>query len=144
MWFRFFLTEFYGSWGKVVVFFSHPLDFWKGRSLTVNFLYKIMGVIWNIPFEEFTGMCLIVPISKWAGWILEATIARKHPYFHPNKIPNITSTWNACVCVCVCVCVCESPSVPKSIFVVSDFLHVQFLYKQGTGAPWLVSCQRRH
>ena len=35
----------------------------------------------------------------------------------------------------LCVRVSESPSVPKSIFVVSDFLHGQFLYKQGTGAP---------
>ena len=44
----------------------------------------------------------------------------------------------------VCVCVCESPSVPKSICLFSGSFHVHFLDKQGTGAPWLVSCQRRH
>ena len=105
-----------------------------------------------------------LPLDMWTGCFF-LRVAEKHPALH-----NLSrcSKRRQCLLFCdstrlfmwsvpglwfshfvPCALVCVSNPVPKGIFIL--FCRLTFkqsfaclIQKQGAGAPWLVSCQRRH
>ena len=73
------------------------------------------------------------------SWFPQVILAIRFACTHHRcRIIQWTNTHTR-VCVCVWVTLCS-----KELFMLFlNFFMVNF-YKQGTGAPWLVSCQRRH